>query len=539
MRKRILSFVLVVLMIATLLPVTALAADVVKSGTCGAEGDGSNLTWTLDSEGTLTISGSGDMYDYDFSRAPWYGSRSRVKSAVIADGVTSIGESAFYVCTSLTSVTIPDSVTSIGNWAFEGCTSLTSVTIPDSVTRIGGATFDGCKSLANVTIPDSVTSIGYKAFGSCESLTSVTIPDSVTSIGERAFSYCTSLTSVTIPGSMTSIGSYAFMGCSSLTSVTIPDSVTSIGERAFSYCKSLTSVTIPGSVTSIGSYAFSSCSSLTSVTIPDSVTRIGEYAFYDCTSLTDVYYAGSEAQWKAISISSLSNGNDDLLTANIHYYSVDPGAYSSIYGADARTRALTVYGNKNDSTTIETNYQALPGVEVTGGADKRTTGKDGKVTLQNDGSSVTFHKDGYVDRTLSAAALNVSADVYLQKASDYPVINAVWLNDVNDVMNTRYPINLVQSKRYKVEAEISWGSSSAKRVILYQGDKSYDITAGASSLVLSDRFDLSKALYIAATDQTDHTTVRLGGDGGARRGKDRFRRFAEVHAARQHSGHRR
>ena len=140
----------------------------------------------------------------------------------------------------------------------------------------------------------------------------------------------------------------------------------------------------------------------------------------------------------------------------------------------------------------------------------------------------------------------MSADVYLQKTSDYPVINAVWLNDVNDVMNTRYPMNLVQSKRYKVEAEISWGSSSAKRVILYQGDKSYDITAGASSLVLSDRFDLSKDLYIAATDQKNHTTVkkteagvRLCGNGGARRGKDRFRRFAEVHAARQHSGHRR
>ena len=88
------------------------------------------------------------------------------------------------------------------------------------------------------------------------------------------------------------------------------------------------------------------------------------------------------------------------------------------------------------------------------------------------------------------------------------MINAVWLNDVNDVMNTRYPMNLVQSKRYKVEAEISWGSSSAKRVILYQGDKSYDITAGASSLVLSDRFDLSKDLYIAATDQKNHTTVK-------------------------------
>ena len=747
MKKRLLSFVLAVLMIASLLPATALAADIVDSGTCGAEGDGSNLTWTLDSEGVLTISGNGDMNGYGFLSAPWHYS-SEVKSAVIADGVTSIGNEAFYHCTSLTSVTIPDSVTSIGDrvfsyctsltsvtipdsvtsigdrvfsyctsltgiwvaegnshyssdasgvlfnkdkttlvqcpgafaaytipdsvtsigrYAFYGCTSLTSVTIPGSVTSIGVYAFDSCaslisvtipdgvtsigdsafdyctsltsvtipgsvtsigdsvfyhctslasvtipdsvtsigryafaycKSLTSVAIPDGVTSIGEKAFSQCTSLTSVAIPDSVTSIGERAFYECTSLTSVTIPDSVTSIGDYAFSGCTSLTSVTIPDSVTSIGEgtfedctsltsvtipdgvtsigcaafrfctslismtipdsvtsivdgfflgcksltsvtipnsvtsigngafqlctsltsvtipnsvtsigeSAFDNCTSLTSVTIPDSVTSIGRYAFAYCTSLTSVAIPDSVTSIGEYAFDDCKSLTDVYYAGSEAQWKAIAISP--NGNDDLLTANIHYYSVDPGAYSSIYGADAKTRALTVYGNKNDSATVETNYQALPGVEASGGADKRTTSKDGKVTLQNDGSSVTFHKDGYVDRTLSAAALNVSADVYLQKTSDYPVINAVWLNDVNDVMNTRYPMNLVQSKRYKVEAEISWGSSSAKRVILYQGDKSYDITAGASSLVLSDRFDLSKDLYIAATDQKNHTTVK-------------------------------
>ena len=320
MKKRLLSFVLAVLMIASLLPATALAADIVDSGTCGAEGDGSNLAWTLDSEGVLTISGSGDMHGYDPSAAPWHG---RVKSAVIAEGVTSISWYAFYDCTSLTSVTIPDSVTSISWYAFYNCRSLTSVTIPNSVTSIGEHAFYDCTSLTSVTIPDSVTSIGWYAFYNCRSLTSVTIPDSVTSIGEYAFYNCRSLTSVTIPDSVTSIGDRAFYNCRSLTSVTIPNSVTSIGEYAFSDCTSLTSVTIPDSVTSIGSFAFRFCTSLTGIwvaegnshyssdvsgvlfnkdkttlvqcpgafaayTIPNSVTSIGEYAFYDCTSLTSV-----------------------------------------------------------------------------------------------------------------------------------------------------------------------------------------------------------------------------------------------------------
>ena len=280
MKKRLLSFVLAALMIASLLPATALAANIVDSGTCGAE-----VTWTLDSEGVLTISGSGDMDDSKIVQSDY---RSLVKSAVIAEGVTSIGEFAFYKCGSLTSVTIPDSVTSIGAWAFNECTSLTSVTIPDSVTSIGEYAFYKCTSLTSVTIPDSVTSIGDSAFFDCISLTSVTIPNSVTSIGAGAFRYCTSLISVTIPDSVTSIGGYAFYDCKSLTSVTISDGVTYIGDSAFSNCTSLTSVTIPGSVTSIGDDAFSECSSLNRVTISDGVTSIGDDAFSNCKSLTSV-----------------------------------------------------------------------------------------------------------------------------------------------------------------------------------------------------------------------------------------------------------
>jgi hypothetical protein len=157
--------------------------------------------------------------------------------------VTSIGNSAFQLCTSLTTVTIPNSVTSIGTSAFQSCISLTAVTIPNSVTSIRGSTFLACTSLTTVAIPSSVTSIENFAFNSCTSLNAVTIPNSVTSIGDYAFGNCSSLTSVTIPNSVTSIGDGAFEYCTSLTSVTIPNSVTSIGDYAFEYCTSLTSVT--------------------------------------------------------------------------------------------------------------------------------------------------------------------------------------------------------------------------------------------------------------------------------------------------------
>ena len=178
-----------------------------QSGTCG-----DNVTWSLDSEGLLTIEGKGAMTD--FRNAPWKGLS--VTKAVIKDGVTTIGNNAFYGCKELTSVDIANSVKSIGEWAFADCEGLTSV-----------------------TVPDSVTSIGKRAFADCEGLTSITLPDSVKSIGEHAFYYCKALQSVTIPASMTSIAKSLFYNCVALTSVTIPASVTSIGETAFSHCKAL------------------------------------------------------------------------------------------------------------------------------------------------------------------------------------------------------------------------------------------------------------------------------------------------------------
>ena len=271
------------------------------SGTCGT-----NLTWVLDSDGTLTISGEGAMGNYDYDSAPWYSHRSDIKSVVIESGVTSIGDFAFNGCASLTNVKIPSSVKNIGKVAFQSCISLTSVMIPSGVTNIGDGAFRLCNGLTYVMIPESVTSI-ESAFALCSALTSA---GPIGSGANYEFGWTTA-----IPYS-------AFRNCSSLTNITIPDGVTSIGDCAFSGCSNLTSVTLPMDVTSIGVEAFYACSGLTTITIPDGVTSIGNSAFNGCSSLAEVNYGGTREQWNAITKGS---NNAPLRSATINCTAIDAG----------------------------------------------------------------------------------------------------------------------------------------------------------------------------------------------------------------------
>ena len=265
-----------------------------------------------------------------------------LKSLVIPDSVTNIGDYAFWGCTSLKSLVIPDGVTSIGDCAFYDCESLKSLVIPDSVTSIGKSTFLNCKSLKSLVIPDSVTHIGNGAFKACSSLkslvipasvgniignpfsgwngelkclspyfiydnkvlfdkdkskiiafrdkntTSYVIPDSVSCIEFGAFWNCHSLKRLVLPDSVSSIGDWAFWNCRSLTDIVLPDSVNSIGDRVFSGCCSLKSLVIPDCVSSIGESAFEDCTSLSSLVIPEGVTSIGHCAFRGCYSLSNI-----------------------------------------------------------------------------------------------------------------------------------------------------------------------------------------------------------------------------------------------------------
>ena len=316
----------------------------IASGTCGE-----NLTWELTESGTLTISGTGEMHNFNYEGldnpaanlpAPWLDYQNNIKQLVVEEGVTSIGHHAFWHCKELTAMTLPDSIETIGDWAFYNCKKLTGeLAIPKGVTYIGDRAFEDCSSLTSVVIPDGVTHIGYSAFSRCSGLTGkLILPDSLTYIGDSAFHFCKGLNGnlkipsnlisigdsvfsecygfdgiLELPEGLIQIGDYAFSNCSNLKgTLYIPQSVKKIGRNAFfgcsgfsgefdypeqveefgygvfEWCSGLTGeIIIPETWTSIPANAFSGLSGFTGeIVIPDNITSIGDSAFYGCSGLT-------------------------------------------------------------------------------------------------------------------------------------------------------------------------------------------------------------------------------------------------------------
>ena len=205
----ILSVVLVLLPLSVLEPEDIYAANIVISGECGAVGNEANVTYQLDSDGLLMISGTGAMADYTIqNKSPWYDDKENVSSVVIDSGVSVIGEYAFYECSNMISIEMPENLLNIGNYAFSNCSKLQNVRVPEGITQINNYVFRGCSGLKTIEFFDELTSIGSYAFYGCSSLENIEFSDEITNIGSMAFYGCSSLESIKVPNKISIINTY-------------------------------------------------------------------------------------------------------------------------------------------------------------------------------------------------------------------------------------------------------------------------------------------------------------------------------------------
>ena len=292
MKKRVLSILTTLALMVGLctplggLAVEAKAAEIVDSGQCG-----DTLTWQFDSDGTMTISGTGAMEDFPPAAVkPWSRYNLRIETIVIQPGVTSIGDSAFY---------------------FASSSNVKSVSIPSTITRIGDLAFAHCEKLEQVTISDNVTEVGERAFEGT-GLRSVTVGSGITELPDSIFAGCSSLTNVTLSEGLEVISRSAFWGCTSLKGIKLPDSVTKVSGGAFENCSALEYVILGSGITEFGGQ------------------HQGDYSqssvFYQCTSLKDIYYPGGQEAFSNIKNSSYVAG---MAGIEVHYNSDGPGDIAS------------------------------------------------------------------------------------------------------------------------------------------------------------------------------------------------------------------
>ena len=361
------------------------------------------LEWSVTKDGTLTISGNGEIEDYYWEalltpgdkQPPWYEYRSSINSIVIGDGITHIGQRAFKNFGQAESLTLGAGLEGISRYAFYGCDALKGVYISDMASWCGISFFSGYAGEINnplgsahnlylngelqtdITIPTSVTRIEYGVFEGCSSLASVTIPTSVKEIGGAVFKECENLTDITIPESVTKIGALAFAGTPWLAA---QGDMVIINHILYTYQGSAENVVIPDGVTSICSYAFANCKNLKSITIPASVTHIGFGAFEDC-SLSDVYYSGTKEQWDTITTIAPADthsmnafdpdGNEGVIELLSGVYEDGPWEFSGYedsqnrplekaelhYSAGSHTHSLTVVEAKAATYTETGNIK--------------------------------------------------------------------------------------------------------------------------------------------------------------------------------------
>ena len=306
-------------------------------------GETGQLSWLYEpKEQSLTLSGAGAIPNYPIAETPWQEFREQIESIVLEEGVTRIGDYAFYDCTALTSVEIPEGVTQIGESAFACCQSLESVTIPGSVTEIGEGAFESCSDLLVLELTSGLKHVGAFAFSECFSLRALDLPDSVERIDRSAFTGA-ALQELVIPSNVQEIGDNAFNGCIRLSSLTLSEGIRVIEEMAFSNCSDLTEVLIPASVERLGDGVFADCLAMTQIAVaPESkhfVVRDNILYSKDLSTLVH-YPAGKEEQEftlpeevrKIASLAFASNYFLTDVTLGDHLEEVGSYAFARCYG---------------------------------------------------------------------------------------------------------------------------------------------------------------------------------------------------------------
>ncbi|MBQ9521035.1 MAG: leucine-rich repeat domain-containing protein [Oscillospiraceae bacterium] len=353
-QKFLLPFFMLFLLTLLTFPVCAednavLFAETVNRGTCG-----SGMSWRLDVDGVMTISGNGMMTDYPSANTvPWRKYRLDIWKVNIEYGVTHVGNYAFSDCAAMTALTIPESVDTIGDSAFANCEQLSDIVITSGVREIGNRAFTGCAAITGLTLPQSVISLGQAAFSYCTGLTEFHITGSLDETRPSLFANCTALETVTLPDTVRTIGQWTFSGCSALSEFTIPERVSTIAPYAFKDCASLQSVALTSRMTELDSGTFYNCSALQSVTIPDSVHVIKQAAFGGCYALRDVYYTGTASQWEAVS----KNDFADMIERrfiDVHYGQAEPVSTATIESITVGNGRVTVHvaGSPDEGSTL-------------------------------------------------------------------------------------------------------------------------------------------------------------------------------------------
>ena len=310
--KKLLSLIIAVLMLLSICPVVSFAEDIIASGDCG-----DNLTWVLDNNGTLTISGTGEMYDftppyisYGYYH-PWYEHKDFITKVIIEDGATTIGENAFYEFPALEDISIPGSVKSISYDAFERCESLKNLVIPEGVTSM--YTFRFCYALESLILPASLTEITGDTFWGCSSLKEVIVhednPNYTSVDGVLYTKDMTTLlvypatserTSFNIPESVTTIWDWAFSYAYNLVEITVPDTVTDMGEGTFAYCVNLETIELSDNIDRIEYDVFNGCIRLKSIVIPANVEYLYAQCFLGCISIEKIVIAGNNFDYSDV-----------------------------------------------------------------------------------------------------------------------------------------------------------------------------------------------------------------------------------------------